>query len=64
MAWAQRLILPLLFPAICSAWPFLSEAVIIEKVMAVVNGEIITLTEVQEESIPLLRRMYAESAAR
>jgi len=53
-----------LFVVISSACPSSSRAVIIEKVMAVVNGDIITLTEVQEESIPLLRRMYAESAAR
>jgi len=64
MAWARGLTLSLLLLAISSAWSSLSEAVIIEKVMAVVNGEIITLTEVQEESIPLLRRMYAESAVR
>jgi peptidyl-prolyl cis-trans isomerase SurA len=55
------LCLPLLAVALC---PVSCGAVVVEKVLAAVNGEIITQTEVQEQSIPFLRRMYQESAAR
>ena len=39
-------------------------AVVVEKVMAVVNGHIIALTEVQEQAIPLIRKMVMESSDR
>lgn len=55
------LCLPLLAVALC---PVSCGAVVVEKVLAAVNGEIITQTEVQEQSIPFLRRMHQESAAR
>ena len=59
-----RLAVFFLSPFVVSVWSAGSWAVTIERVMAVVNGEIITQTELQEESIPLIRRMTAESAAR
>ena len=55
------LLLPLLAALV---WPTQLPAVVVEKVMAVVNGDIVTLTEVQEQSIPLIRRMLAESSDR
>jgi peptidyl-prolyl cis-trans isomerase SurA len=44
--------------------PAPSGAVLIEKVRAVVNGEIITQTELQERSLALIRRMSSEAAER
>jgi peptidyl-prolyl cis-trans isomerase SurA len=55
------LLLPLM---ISLAWSTSLPAVVIEKVMGVVNGEIITLTEVQEQSVPLIRKMALESSDR
>jgi len=55
------LLLPLM---ISLAWSTSLPAMVIEKVMAVVNGEIITLTEVQEQSVPLIRKMALESSDR
>jgi parvulin-like peptidyl-prolyl isomerase len=60
----RRLLLPLTLLLLASLWPAICSAIIIEKVMAVVNGEVITLTEVQEESIPLIRRISAEARGR
>lgn len=45
-------------------WPVALNAAVIEKVMAVVNGEIITLTEIQEQSVPIIRRMAREASER
>ena len=55
------LFLSLIVPLI---WPALLPAVVVEKVMAIVNGDILTLTEVQEQSVPLIRRMVMESSER
>jgi len=59
-----KLILSFLLAGTVLFFPLLCPAVIIEKVMAVVNGEVIVLTEVQEESIPILRRMSSEALSR
>ncbi len=53
-----------LFVIVPLAWPGLLPAVTVEKVMAIVNGDILTLTEVQEQSVPLIRKMVMESSER
>lgn len=56
---------PLFLPLLITlAWPVLLPAVVVEKVMAIVNGDIITLTEMQEQSVPLIRKMVMESSDR